>query len=614
MSSLVGLILLLVFLTFALLMFLERLSALLALPLMALAFLVVALAADLAQPPRVTELVSEQSVDRFGRRHNTVAEQSHPSRYAQWQQFEIKADAFLREKTLGFAQLIEHVQAELDRPDHSSPAEIEQLLLDYRAAEAQLRNRARAELAELPDFLARPPHSPGRRSDFERRFDTIASDAEVRAIATALEDPADSANGLTQLNSAVSAAATAARQWRNQYDVTEDPGRLGFRISCAVGYLFQYIVFVLRVGSLHLHAAVIATIFGGMFAMYVKNLHVAERLIYWTAEFAGERTYVIALAIFLASALIFTSVGGLGTVIMLGAIILPILRSVGLGPIVAAGVLLISIAMGGTLHPVARRLWIDFYGIPANQLDSILWTMVGLYAACGVAWIRWGAQRRLRSSFQAEPNTAPARHTNVPARLMAAPLIPVALVYVGGVEEISAFTISIAYMYLCVCRRTGATRRLAKALIEGAQTVMPPALLMVGIGILITALSTPPVQAYLRPLLTAAVPESRWGYIVLFALAAPLALYRGPLNVWGMGLAVSATLLATSSLPPAAILCAILTAGMLQGICDPTNTANVWIAGFQGVSVNQILRYTIIPVWIAAIVGVVIFGFRFVGV
>ena len=56
----------------------------------------------------------------------------------------------------------------------------------------------------------------------------------------------------------------------------------------------------------------------------------------------------------------------------------------------------------------------------------------------------------------------------------------------------------------------------------------------------------------------------------------------------------------------------ILAAGMLQSICDPTNTANVWIAGFQGVTVNQILRSTVLIVWLAAAVAVVIFAFQFV--
>jgi hypothetical protein len=255
----------------------------------------------------------------------------------------------------------------------------------------------------------------------------------------------------------------------------------------------------------------------------------------------------------------------------------------------------------------------DFYGIPAVQLDSILWTMVKIYAACGLVWIAWGTRRRLLSSFQSVPADKPASSAaHVPARLMIAPLIPVVLVYFARIEEITAFTVSIAYMYLCVCTRPGAGRMLARSLIEGAQTVMPPVLLMVGIGLLFVAISTEPVQSYLRPILAEAVPSTRSGYVLLFSLAAPLALYRGPLNVWGMGLAVSATLLATATLSPAAVLCAILAAGMLQGVCDPTNTANVWIAGFQGVTVNQILRYTVLPIWLGAVVAIVLFGFRYV--
>lgn len=369
---------------------------------------------------------------------------------------------------------------------------------------------------------------------------------------------------------------------------------------------------IIRSGSLSLHATIIATLFGGMFAMYVRNLKIAERLVYWTAEFAGERPRGVAVAVFVATAVIFTSAGGLGTVMMLGAIILPVLRSVGLTPVVSSGVLLMGISAGGTLHPVQRRLWLDFYGVEAAELDRILWTMVGLYSALGLGWIAWGARRSLRSSFWAERTAAPGpQPPAVPARLMLAPLIPVAMVYLGGVDEIVAFTAALVYMLVCVCRRDGAGRLFARSLIDGAQAVVPPVLLMIGIGLLVTSLSTPSVQGYLRPLIEAAAPRTRGQYIAVFALGAPLALYRGPLNVWGMGLAVSATLLATRSLPTPAVLGALLAAGMLQGICDPTNTANVWIAGFQGVGVNRLLRYTLLPVWLTAAAGVVIFGTRY---
>jgi hypothetical protein len=612
MTYLIGSILLLIFLAFAVLMFLERLSALLALPLMAVAFLLAAAAADLLQPAHVVEAVSSQAIDQFGRRSVNVERKSVASRFELWKQVRLRQAELLRDKAQLLQRSIASLDAELLAVDDTLPIRLTTELARIRAEELRFGEDAQAALLDLPDYFARPPHYAGQCARFQSQLDAITITEQLRPIA-ALADQHPPPEAAALINDVLQDLREQAREFTKRYENVPSASATRFRMVSAAAYLVEYLVFALRAGSLRLYTAIIATIFGGMFAVYVKNLQVAERLVYWTAEFAGERPFVIALAVFLVTAGIFTSVGGLGTVIMLGTIILPILRSVGLGPIVAAGVFLIAIAMGGTLHPVARRLWMDFYGIPAGRLDSILWTLVAIYAACGLGWIWWGTRRALLSSFYAEATDEPRPASTVPARLMIAPLIPVALVYFAGVEEISAFTVSIAYMYVCVCRRGGSTRVLARSLIEGAQTVMPPALLMVGIGILITSLSTAPVQSYLQPLLAAAMPDSRWGYIALFAIGAPLALYRGPLNVWGMGLAVSATLLATTSLPPAAILCAILAAGMLQGVCDPTNTANVWIAGFQRVTVNQILRYTILPVWAAAIVAVVIFGLRFVG-
>jgi hypothetical protein len=486
---------------------------------------------------------------------------------------------------------------------------LRQTLRDVRDDNQRFMQEAHAALAGQPSFFGRPGQPDVQARRFRQALDGIL----ISNAFTPIADLADAPASDVQIGRILQRARADAERFAEAYPPPPDPRTAGAQVAAAVEYLGYLLIYVLGGGSLRLHAAVIATIFGGMFAVYVKNLKVAERLVYWTAEFAGERPFVITLAVFLVTAGIFTSVGGLGTVIMLGAIILPILRSVGLSPIVGAGVFLIGIAMGGTLNPVARRLWLEFYGIPAARLDTILWTMVAIYFACGLAWIAWGTRRGLLSSFLARSVEPPDPDRSVPARLMVAPLIPVALVYFAGIEEIPSFIASIVYMYLCICRRRGAVRVLSRSLIEGAQTVMPPALLMLGIGILITAIETAPVQGYLQPLLQHVVPESRWGYIGLFALAAPLALYRGPLNVWGMGLAVSGILLATSSLPPAAVLGAILAAGMLQGVCDPTNTANVWIAGFQGITVNQILRYTVLPIWAGAIVAIVIFGLWLVG-
>ena len=606
MTLAVATLLVLVFVGFAMLMFLERLSALLALPLMAVAFLLVSAGGDLLQPRAVPTTVITETRDDYGRRQRSAEQQDRPSRFAQWLTLRRLQHQLLHDR----ARLLQSTLDRLESVTGASPNQLLQTLRDLRGEDERFVRDANAALAEHPSFFGRPGQSDVQAGRFRQAFDGILISEAFKPIADWADSPDSDTDGVAFL---LNRARADANRLTQRYPAPPETDTAAFRAAGAIEYLGYLLIYVLGGGSLRLHVAVIATVFGGMFAVYVKNLKVAERLVYWTAEFAGERPFLITLAVFLVTAGIFTSVGGLGTVIMLGTIILPILRSIGLSPIVGAGVFLLGISMGGTLNPVARRLWLEFYGIPAARLDTILWTMVAIYFACGLAWILWGTRRGLLSSFCARPVEPEAPDRSVPARLMAAPLIPVALVYFAGIEEIPSFIASIVYMYLCICRRRGAVRTLSRSLIEGAQTVMPPALLMLGIGILITAIETAPVQGYLQPMLQRVVPESRWSYIAIFALAAPLALYRGPLNVWGMGLAVSGILLATSTLPPAAVLGAILAAGMLQAVCDPTNTYNVWIAGFQGVTVNQILRYTVLPVWAGAIVAIVIFGFWLVG-
>jgi hypothetical protein len=648
MTLVVGAILILVFLAFAVLMFLERLSALLALPLMALAFTLVAACADLAQPAETAELRVVARGGPFGGK--TLETVEDLARFERWSRFRLLQVELLDQRRGALRAAADALGERLD-PQSAAVGSVAEQVAELQRAATSAAAEARQALSSAArttglvdggaEFFSKPPLYAGPRSAFEERYRAVPLDSYLHRLARDLA-ARDEVAALRQARATLAELRSTVATLPAPTEV--DVQSPAWRARGAATYIGEALLYLCRAGSLTLYATILATIFGGMFAVYVRNLKVAERLVYWTAEYSGERPVWITLAVFVVTAGIFTSVGGLGAVIMIGTIILPILRSIGLSPVVAAGAFLIAISMGGTLQPVSRRLWMDTFGLPAAEVDALLATMVVLYGVCGLAWIVWGARRGLLSSFHIEegrqsadqehsagrgaglgapPDPNPVRADGaaalhaaaslVPARLMVAPLIPVALVYLGGVEEITAFLASIAYMFLCVARRPGAVRVLARAMIEGAQTVMPPVLLMIGIGMLFTAVSMPAVQAYLLPILSLVAPESRWSYIAIFALGAPLALYRGPLNVWGMGLAISAMLLATTSLPPAAILGAVLAAGMLQGVCDPTNTANVWVAGFQTISVNQILRFTIVPVWLCAIAAVVYFGFRFIG-
>jgi len=95
-------------------------------------------------------------------------------------------------------------------------------------------------------------------------------------------------------------------------------------------------------------------------------------------------------------------------------------------------------------------------------------------------------------------------------------------------------------------------------------------------------------------------------FVIFFSVLAPLALYRGPLNVWGLGLGIGAVMLSTGKISGLALMSALMSTGQLQGVCDPTNTGNVWTAAYTHSDVNDILRKTLPYVWIGAVIGLIV--------
>ncbi|MGB9663759.1 MAG: citrate transporter, partial [Ignavibacteria bacterium] len=98
--------------------------------------------------------------------------------------------------------------------------------------------------------------------------------------------------------------------------------------------------------------------------------------------------------------------------------------------------------------------------------------------------------------------------------------------------------------------------------------------------------------------------------VITFTLLAPFALYRGPLNVWGMGYGLAGILLA-SGMNPGAIMGLLLGVGQIQGVSDPTNTQNVWLANELKIDVQKILWNTLPYTWVVAFLGLIAAGLKY---
>jgi len=372
-------------------------------------------------------------------------------------------------------------------------------------------------------------------------------------------------------------------------------------------------------GSFLLHKAYATAILGAVLAEIVAKTRVAETLVEKAAELGGDRPLALSLLLTAVVALLFTTLGGLGAVIMVATIIFPILLALGVPPLTAGCLFLLGMSLGGVFNLTNWQLYKETLGVPTATLLSFAAPLAGLMALATVTFAVVALRpSRLRRFWQDPEPERPASF--VPWYTLLTPMVPLIPVLAFGVYNlaarpdapfefpiVTAMVIGITYGLTVAPRPSqGRIQLLMRSAIDGIGAVAPAVALMLGIGMLIKAVTHPLVLEQVRPLLAAILPQSRLGYVVVFTILAPLALYRGPLNVWGMGFGLAAMMTAAPGLGPAAVMAALLSVGQLQGVCDPTNTHNVWIANHVGVDVQQILRRTIAYVWVAGAAGLVV--------
>ncbi|MCI0511589.1 citrate transporter, partial [candidate division KSB1 bacterium] len=428
-------------------------------------------------------------------------------------------------------------------------------------------------------------------------------------------------------------------------------------------------------GALKLHNAYTISLFGSMLSILLQKTRVAENLIKKGAELSGDNPWVIAVIMLILITLLFTTLGGLGAIIMVATVVLPIMASVGIGPMTTVSIFLIGLSLGGSLNAGNWAVYIDVMGLQIDEIRAfalilfaltfvtalayitfqlyrdgqnlnlkkiIGWSLTILLGLAGLLlifyylpiemqprlqqWLarvggmlKWstgavitlffvmGGYRLFSPRLQSQTEIFwPAYFT---------PVVPLALILIFKMNFIAAFITGLVYGFLMTFRR-GSLNLFVKAIFEGGAVVMPAVALMFGIGMLLNAIIGPgpawnathpqgwPVLNLLRPIMLKIIPHQAGWYVLIFGLAAPLALYRGPLNVWGMGYGLAAVFLA-SGMPAGAVMGLLMSVGQIQGISDPTNTHNVWLANEMQQDVQKVLWNTIPYSWSLAVLGLI---------
>ena len=388
-------------------------------------------------------------------------------------------------------------------------------------------------------------------------------------------------------------------------------------IAAVVGTSFSDILTkIISDGAVKLAAAYVAVFAGAMLGRVMMQTGIAEGIIKRAAEFGGEKPLVVAFGLMFVTAVLFTSLTGLGAIIMVGSLVLPIMMSLGVPRKLAGTFFLLAFATGFIFNISLIRFYREILQIaPDAQLPpEVVRFQLILLAVMTVGTVIYTIVSAKRSP-ELSLMTATTKNEivekidtkNAPLISFLTPIIPLVL-YFGfnqyGWKEIPSFLAGSIFGVL-VTQPKRAIQTLVSSMIRGLEDGAPAAILMMGIGMLINALQLPAVKAAIEPFIKMLPVGSAWSYVLFFGLLSPLALYRGPFNLFGLGAGFFAIIAGAGILPAMAVLAAAMAIVQLQNVCDPTNTHNVWVANYVGVRVEEFTKSTILTMILICFAGLI---------
>lgn len=354
-------------------------------------------------------------------------------------------------------------------------------------------------------------------------------------------------------------------------------------------------------------STIMVIVFGSWFGRVLVDTGIASAISAQTVKVSRKRPVLATILICLVTAFIFTSSYGVGAVIAIGVILLPILQSLGLSKNVAVSAFVLSIGAPMYVNIVIiKQLQLFFpkviysakylkFGFSAMAVQMVVVIIFILLHAKSI---------RKNDDVQEVADDTP----KVPKISYILPIFPVFMNLVFQWEPIPALMLAIFLVLLT----TGHLKSYQSALkiindtISKAITDISGLIIML---LFLTMFSAAAVKITARfsSLLTGIVPHSPLVIALIFGICAPLALFRGPLMFSGAGAATAAVLAGTGFFNQYFGFAIILvpTVSIAISTCI-TQSWNLWVVEHEKLDVKQSL-WTGVPFgWVTSIINLLL--------
>lgn len=193
--------------------------------------------------------------------------------------------------------------------------------------------------------------------------------------------------------------------------------------------------------------------------------------------------------------------------------------------------------------------------LPVETVRGFMFKLFPFALAAAVLFVLIETRRRgvehawSLKSASAKPVSRRKQLGDAPWYALLTPVVPLVLALGFEIAILPSMLAGVLFALVTTTRPREMNKRLLRTLYGSFEVAAAPIVLFVAIGILLAAVKLPGAVESLEPLVKAVSPQNPVLFVLVFTLLVPLCLYRGPLNVFGLGAGIAGVLIAAEDLP-----------------------------------------------------------------
>ena len=370
---------------------------------------------------------------------------------------------------------------------------------------------------------------------------------------------------------------------------------------------------VLAKPALNYGPTIIYIVFGSWFGRVLVDSGIAGSISAQTEKVGRKAPILAAILVVLVTALIFSSAYGVGSVIAIGVILIPILLSIGVPKKVAIPAFTMAIGAPMYINVVLFNQIKAFFPSVSFSGKYLIFGLADMSVQLigVIIFILVNSKSIKNGKIETIATNSQVEFKKTHPITFIVPIIPVALNMFFHWDAIPALLLATIIALLLTGQMKSYTGLVAFINKTVSQAINDISGLIIFLMALVMFAGAATVNVpHFKGIIEVILPHSPLVLAIAVGILAPLALFRGPLHVWGAGAATAAVLAATGTFPPIFLLPLLYTASIMAVSIDLTQSWNTWALTYSKLETKEYLKMGIPVMWLVSIVNeLLVFAF-----